>query len=379
MLRPGCPERCPGCAHREWSAAESENQKTDWLKKALAPHSVEKIRAVEGEARWSYREKTCLAAEWNGKSWNLGMRIPAPNWETEIIPIPNCPVHSPRIQKILEFLSGALPDPESDFPLCYVAITGDLLTLVVKAAKLSSELEEKLRGLTKQLPLEGVFINLNPSTGKRIFLSSGWKLLLGQPTAKNGKLIHGPESFQQLIPSLYGDALDEAQKFLGGGPEDLVLDLYSGLGASVSRWVQQGSESVGVELLGEAVKCANLNNPQGARFFQGKVSERIVQLRDEISSWKGKHVQGKLLVFTNPPRTGMEMEVLEWLGSEARPFKIAYLSCSAGTLGRDLSVLSAYGVRRIIPYDFFPQTVHVETLACLELDSARGRGHSSSL
>jgi tRNA/tmRNA/rRNA uracil-C5-methylase (TrmA/RlmC/RlmD family) len=379
MLRSGCAERCPGCAHREWSATESENQKTDWLKKALAPHPIEKIRAVEGEARWGYREKTCLAAEWNGKSWNLGMRIPAPNWETEIIPIPGCPVHSPRIQNILEFLSIALPAPETGFPLCYVAITGGLLTFVVKAASLCVELEDQLRDIVKNVSLVGVFINHNPSTGRRIFSSAGWKLISGQPIARNAGLLHGPESFQQLIPSLYEDALSEAQRFLGARPGDFVLDLYSGLGASIAKWTEQGSEVVGIELMGEAVKCASLNNPKGAKFFQGKVSERVVQLREEISNWKESRPNGKLLVFTNPPRTGMEEEVLEWLENKARPQKIAYLSCSAGTLGRDLSVLSAYGVRRIIPYDFFPQTVHVETLACLELDSARSRGNSSSL
>ena len=51
----------------------------------------------------------------------------------------------------------------------------------------------------------------------------------------------------------------------------------------------------------------------------------------------------------------------------ARPERIAYLSCSAGTLSRNLAVLteSGYGVERITPYDFFPGTRHVETLVSL--------------
>jgi len=49
--------------------------------------------------------------------------------------------------------------------------------------------------------------------------------------------------------------------------------------------------------------------------------------------------------------------------------RLAYLSCSAGTLARDLSVLEAAGYRvtGIEPYDFFPLTHHVETLARLDL------------
>ena len=50
-----------------------------------------------------------------------------------------------------------------------------------------------------------------------------------------------------------------------------------------------------------------------------------------------------------------------------RPDRMAYLSCSAGTLRRDLDALvqTGYAVERITPYDFFPQTHHVETLALL--------------
>ncbi|MDD3708601.1 MAG: hypothetical protein PHR17_10130 [Aminobacterium sp.] len=48
---------------------------------------------------------------------------------------------------------------------------------------------------------------------------------------------------------------------------------------------------------------------------------------------------------------------------------MAYLSCSAGTLARDLLYLEekGYEVKHITPYDFFPNTYHVETLACLSL------------
>ena len=57
------------------------------------------------------------------------------------------------------------------------------------------------------------------------------------------------------------------------------------------------------------------------------------------------------------------------LNGELRPARIAYLSCSAGTLARDLAMLESagYAVVRIHPYDFFPLTHHVEALALLDL------------
>ena len=56
------------------------------------------------------------------------------------------------------------------------------------------------------------------------------------------------------------------------------------------------------------------------------------------------------------------------LAEELRPARIAYLSCSAGTLARDLESFEAagYSLARILPYDFFPLTHHVEALALLE-------------
>jgi tRNA/tmRNA/rRNA uracil-C5-methylase (TrmA/RlmC/RlmD family) len=64
----------------------------------------------------------------------------------------------------------------------------------------------------------------------------------------------------------------------------------------------------------------------------------------------------------------MEPEVTEYIGRTLRPERIAYMSCSPGTLARDLLQLRYLGYRlcRVIGYDFFPLTHHVETLALLE-------------
>lgn len=57
-LRPGCVRNCPGCAHRQLSAAQSESQKQAWLRRTLidwAP-TIQAVRAVHGAARWNYRD-----------------------------------------------------------------------------------------------------------------------------------------------------------------------------------------------------------------------------------------------------------------------------------------------------------------------------------
>jgi 23S rRNA (uracil1939-C5)-methyltransferase len=63
--------------------------------------------------------------------------------------------------------------------------------------------------------------------------------------------------------------------------------------------------------------------------------------------------------------------VLDVLQRE-RPRRILYLACVPPVLARDLKALCAggYEVRRIVPFDMFPQTAHVEVLA--ELSFSRG-------
>jgi 23S rRNA (uracil1939-C5)-methyltransferase len=72
-------------------------------------------------------------------------------------------------------------------------------------------------------------------------------------------------------------------------------------------------------------------------------------------------------VVLDPPRGGCAKEVLEGLISAA-PKRIIYVSCNPATLSRDLRFLieGGYSILSLTPFDLFPQTAHVETVAVLE-------------
>lgn len=362
-LRPGCPPACPGCAHRQWSAQTSEAQKSDWLRRRLAPWAerIEPIRSVAGEARWGYRDKVCLRTDWQEETWRAGLMR-----GDELIPIPHCPIHSPRINHTLQALLPALPPPPG-FPLVYVAQSGAQVTLVLKTARqpqpgwLTVQLQQRL----SEAGAEGLWLHLHPAVGRKIFTKPGWHLLWGEPRSRDAQgRWHGPTGFQQLIPALYEDSLDEAHRFLRPGPKRPVIDLYSGAGASLARWIAAGADALGVELGAEAVECVPRNAP-GAEVLRGACAQRLPQLDEWIT--QQCEPGPRPLLYANPPRTGLEPEVVRWIAETGRPERMAYLSCSAGTLARDLERLEAGGLTpaRIIPYDFFPNTYHVETLVLL--------------
>lgn len=370
MERIVCPRECRGCRHRDFSRAESLDQKFAWLNRALPGLPIEPVRSVASELRVGYRDKTTLRAEWREGAWKIGLRTRLPGVEDPVVlDLPDCPIHSERIRKLLNALIGRLPRPEK-FPLIFLVVSGSLVTFVLKCAEAPDF--DLPSSFFADLGFTGAFFNLNPAAGERVFASRGWIRVWGSDTAEfrlpsilgDCRLVHGPESFQQLIPSLYEEALIETSTFLEATEGSAVVDLCSGVGVSVKKWQQGGALSRGVELSGDAVRCADLNCRAGT-VLRGRASDRIPQLQEEVDRWKRSGL--RLLAYANPPRGGLEPEVVQWLANHARPERIAYLSCSARTLGRDLEVFreAGYRVSRVIPFDFFPRTDHVETLSFL--------------
>ena len=68
----------------------------------------------------------------------------------------------------------------------------------------------------------------------------------------------------------------------------------------------------------------------------------------------------------DPPRSGMEKEVLDYFCKSNIPF-IAYLSCNPSTQSRDCAKLISHGykLKNIYLLDFYPNTSHIESLVIL--------------
>ncbi len=342
------------------SAADSLAQKTAYLARALAPWAdrLATIAGPQDHERLGYRDRVTLTARWSEQSgWHFGLVR-----RDELIAIHDCPVHTVRVRRLVRALAGTLP-AAGDVPLAYLHVAGAQATLIVKAHAVSAELLRSTIEAACDTGIEGLWLHLHPAAGRKLFARSGWNLLWGAPESRDTQgFLHGPTAFMQAFPPLHGSARTAARGHLAPTTTASVLDLYCGLGSTLREWTNAGARTLGIELSGEAVTLAARNAP-GAQVLRGTCVQRLPQIREWWSEGGGER-----LAYVNPPRSGLEGEVTQALAEELRPQRLAYLSCSAGTLARDLAAFSAsgYGVTTIRPYDFFPLTHHVEALALLE-------------
>jgi tRNA/tmRNA/rRNA uracil-C5-methylase (TrmA/RlmC/RlmD family) len=358
-LPAGCEPACPGCQHRELSPTASLARKQAYLERVLGAWApcLEAVEHCTSQDRLGYRDRVTLSTGWDPVAgWRFGLRR-----GEHLVAIHACPIHTARVRALLRVLAAVLPPPRS-FPLAYLHVAGAQATLIVKARHAPHDWVEQVAPAWMRSGGEGLWLHLHPCAGRRLFARSGWQLLAGCGRSRDAEgFRYGPRSFQQPLPGLHARALDAAQDFLDAGQGDAVLDLYCGIGKSLRRWTARGAEALGVELAGEAVDCARHNVPD-AVILRGCCRERLPQIE---RWWRNR--SGRRLAFVNPDRAGLEERIRVALCEHLRPRRLAYLSCSAGTLARDVEQFTRAGYRpvRLLPFDFFPMTHHVEVLALL--------------
>ena len=108
--------------------------------------------------------------------------------------------------------------------------------------------------------------------------------------------------------------------------------------------------------------------------LEEKVDLRGGRVEDQLGTLLELVKEKRNVGMIDPPRRGLSEEVCEMLtGLAKKPGRpgmdsLLYLSCSPQSLVRDLKVLTreAWEIEKVIPFDFFPKTQHLETLVLLQ-------------
>ena len=172
-----------------------------------------------------------------------------------------------------------------------------------------------------------------------------------------------PLSFYQVNPIQTEILYNTAKDFAELSSEDVVFDLYCGIG-TISIFVADSVKQVyGVEIVEEAIEDAKINarinEINNTKFYAGAAEKLIPEMYR-----KGMTAD---VVFVDPPRKGCEEALLNTI-VEMQPRKLVYISCNPATLGRDLRYLTENGfeLKKVQPVDMFPMTGHVESVVLLE-------------
>lgn len=178
----------------------------------------------------------------------------------------------------------------------------------------------------------------------------------------NVKYQISPLSFYQVNPvqteKLYGAAL----AFANPGPDDVIWDLYCGIGTISLFMAQKAKKVYGVEIVAQAIddakRNAAINGIENAEFYVGKAEEVLPQ------AYEKEHIHADIIVV-DPPRKGCDQSLLSCI-ADMQPKRIVYVSCDPATLARDLNYLEGreYKVQEVQCVDMFGHSVHVETV-CL--------------
>lgn len=166
------------------------------------------------------------------------------------------------------------------------------------------------------------------------------------------------DSFFQVNTLQAEVLLDVVQEYVEPQRDDVLLDVYCGVGTMGLALSDQVGRVIGVEEHPAAIEDARANaqGSQAVTLIRGPAEQVLSRLDDRI---------GKVII--DPPRQGCEPAVIAALLRLA-PRRLVYVSCSPSTLARDALLLAegGYHLRRVQPVDMFPQTFHLETVSLWE-------------
>ena len=242
-----------------------------------------------------------------------------------------------------------------------------MVCLVCTRAKLPCA-EDLCTRLTREFPaVRTILLNVN-AQNTNVILGAENHTLYGpgyiEDTLCGVPVRLGPLSFYQVntlaAEQLYGIAAEYAQLT----PEDLLLDLYCGMGTIGLSMVDHCRELVGVEIVPEAIESAKANavrmgDAVAAKscFFCADAGQAATRLAAE-----GLHPD---VVMLDPPRKGCDEATLSAVVRMA-PRRVVYVSCNPSTAARDAAWLEQHGyhAEKVQPVDLFPRTKHCEVVSC---------------
>lgn len=180
-----------------------------------------------------------------------------------------------------------------------------------------------------------------------------------------------PQDREIWIQKLEGDSFAQGNSAMNREMKDGLKKLLEDFnGKTIELFCGEGNFS---EILVSVSKklFAYESNPSAILKFQKKFPQASSYVLDLYSSKALRTLslnsEAELLVL-DPPRSGFK-QLGELVKELPKLQKIIYISCDPMTFARDLSGLEGWTFKKLLSFDLFPQTPHIETMGYFERTS----------
>lgn len=370
-VEPRCPHYnlCGGCSlqHLDEQAQIHEKQALllDLLERTghCKPETIlEPLKANS----WNYRNKARLSTRFVIKKGIalVGFREKAnPRYIAEI---GQCPILNAKVDSQILSLRSLLESLENPHTIAQIEVAAgdeDLALIFRNLEPLSPADEEKLRNYGDETQFRIFLQPGGPDTVQLFHPKNESEFLSYSLPDENINFLFHPTDFTQVNASLNRLMVAHALELLALTKDDLVLDLFCGLGNFSLPIARHCAKLIGIEgsetMVERAKMNAKVNEITNAEFFCADL-EQI----SALSVLLGQRFT-KLLI--DPPRCGA-LEIVKQI-EKLNPKRIVYVSCNPATLARDSDILvnhKGYRLRAAGVMDMFPHTAHVESIALFE-------------
>ena len=358
---------CGGCQYQHVKYA----QQLEWKRQQVVD-VLERLGGVEHDAvqhlvqpavgsprQWHYRSK--ITPHWRRAGAEVGAPVPdgdelvlgflATADRSQLVGVSHCAIATEPINAALPAATDRLRAELNAAPRDATSRTGSLLLRHVREGIVedaAAPVSEDVGGIVFRF-LAGDFFQNNPFV---------------LPTFVEHVVAHARGGDAAAVAA--STSGDETCEGCEAGGVSYLIDAYSGCGLFALSASRHFRQVMGIEVVAQQAAVARQNalaNGISNAEFEAGSAERIF----ERVPFDGRHSA----VILDPPRRGCDATFLRQLLIFA-PRRIVYVSCSADTQARDLKVLIAAGyvLEGLTPFDLFPHTRHIETVATLSWPDA---------
>ncbi|MBA2879384.1 tRNA (uracil-5-)-methyltransferase/23S rRNA (uracil1939-C5)-methyltransferase [Anoxybacillus kamchatkensis] len=382
-VKPLCPvyDQCGGCQLQHLDYNAQLEAKRDIVIQALERHSRLNIEALDirptigMDDPWHYRNKSQFQT--GVKKGRVIAGLYSMN-SHELIDIDRCFIQHDATNRVTTVVKTILQDLR--IPIYHERKkTGVVRTIVARVGFYTGEVQLVIVTATKELPRRELFVaevkrrlpevksiaqNINGQKTSLIF-GDETIVLAGEPYIQEvlGDLSFelSARAFFQLNPIQTVKLYDEVKKAAALTKNERVVDAYCGVG-TIGLWLAREAKEVrGMDTIPEAIDDARQN---AKRHGFTNVTYAVGKAEALLPKWVKEGWKPDVIVV-DPPRTGCDNALLKTI-LQVKPKTVVYVSCNPSSLARDIDTLAKqYRVEYIQPFDLFPHTAHVESVAKL--------------